>query len=137
LNIIFFFTNVYILNHLLFFFTLFALKEQKYHIHCGRTVCPAEHALYLCCCLRKQIIWHAALSSSHYAMRCWTSESSTYGKQRICRCNSASTHLNVSWLSDFIFYPKPFTNHFSIHSYPQKVVCLSCRTRFISMLLFT
>ena len=41
---------------------------------------------------------------------CWsrgTSESSTYGKQRICRCNSASTHFHVSWLSNFIFYPKP------------------------------
>ena len=40
---------------------------------------------------------------------CWsrrTSESSTYGKQRICRCNSASTHFHVSWLSNFIFYPK-------------------------------
>jgi hypothetical protein len=33
------------------------------------TVCPAEYALYLCCCLRMQIIWHAALSSSHHAMR--------------------------------------------------------------------
>ena len=33
---------------------------------------------------------------------CWnrgTSESSTYGKQQ--------THFHVSWLSDFIFYPKP------------------------------
>ena len=39
---------------------------------------------------------------------CWEpSECSTYGKQQICRCNSASTHFNVSWLSDFIFYPKP------------------------------
>ena len=41
---------------------------------------------------------------------CWnrgTSESSTYGKQRICCCNSASTHFHVSWLSDFIFYRKP------------------------------
>jgi hypothetical protein len=36
-----------------------------------------------------------------------TSESSTYGKQRICRSNSASTHFHVSWLSDFIFYSKP------------------------------
>ena len=35
-----------------------------------------------------------------------TSESSTYGKQWICRCNSASTHFHVTWLSDFIFYPK-------------------------------
>ena len=41
---------------------------------------------------------------------CWsrgTSESSTYGKQRICPCNSAFAHFHVSWLSDFIFYPKP------------------------------
>jgi hypothetical protein len=41
---------------------------------------------------------------------CWNrgmSESSTYGKQRICCCNSVSTHFHVSWLSDFIFYPKP------------------------------
>jgi hypothetical protein len=41
---------------------------------------------------------------------CWSRamwESSTYGKQRICPCNSASTHFHVSWLSDFIFYPKP------------------------------
>ena len=28
-------------------------------------------------------------------------------KQRICRCNSCSTHFHVSQLSDFIFYPKP------------------------------
>ena len=31
-----------------------------------------------------------------------------------------SAHFHVSWLSDFIFYHKPyinrFTNHFSIHS---------------------
>ena len=38
---------------------------------------------------------------------CGTSESSTYGKQRICPCNSALAHFHVSWLSDFIFYPKP------------------------------
>jgi hypothetical protein len=36
-----------------------------------------------------------------------TSESSTYGKQRIYPCNSALAHFHVSWLSDFIFYPKP------------------------------
>ena len=54
---------------------------------------------------------------------CWsrgTSESSIYEKQRICRCNSASTHFHVSWLSDFIFYPKPLYKSlhqsFSIHS---------------------
>ena len=36
-----------------------------------------------------------------------TSERSPYGKQRICRSNSGSAHFHVSWLSDFIFYPKP------------------------------
>ena len=36
-----------------------------------------------------------------------TSESSTYGKQRICLSNSWSAHFHVSWLSDFIFYQKP------------------------------
>ena len=48
--------------------------------------------------------------STAFFSTCWsrgTSESSTYGKQRICRFNSASTHFHVSWLSDFIFYPKP------------------------------
>ena len=35
------------------------------------TVCPAEYALYhVCCGLRMQIIWRAALSSSHHAMCC-------------------------------------------------------------------
>jgi hypothetical protein len=41
---------------------------------------------------------------------CWsrgTSESSIYRKQRICCCNSALAHFHVSWLSGFIFYPKP------------------------------
>ena len=36
-----------------------------------------------------------------------TSESSTYGKQRICLSNSWSAHFHVSRLSDFIFYQKP------------------------------
>ena len=36
-----------------------------------------------------------------------TSESYTYGKQRICFFNSGSAHFHVSWLSDFIFYQKP------------------------------
>ena len=30
------------------------------------------------------------------------------GKQRICRSNSLSSHFHVSWLSDFIFYLKPW-----------------------------
>jgi hypothetical protein len=41
---------------------------------------------------------------------CWshgTSESSTYEKKRICPSNSALAHFHVSWLSDFIFHPKP------------------------------
>jgi hypothetical protein len=41
---------------------------------------------------------------------CWsrgTLVSSTYGKQRVCPCNSAMEHFHVSCLSDFIFYPKP------------------------------
>ena len=49
-----------------------------------------------------------------------TTEGAIYGKQRICFSNSGSAHFHVSWLSDFIFYHKPyinrFTNHFSIHS---------------------
>jgi hypothetical protein len=36
-----------------------------------------------------------------------TSESYTYGKQRICFSNSGSAHFHVSWLSDSIFYQKP------------------------------
>ena len=36
-----------------------------------------------------------------------TSDSSTYGKQRIYLSNSWSAHFHVSWLSDFIFYQKP------------------------------
>ena len=36
-----------------------------------------------------------------------TSESYTYGKQRICFSNSGLAHFHVSWLSDFIFYQKP------------------------------
>ena len=28
-------------------------------------------------------------------------------KKLICCCHSVSTHFHVSWLSDFIFYPKP------------------------------
>jgi hypothetical protein len=27
-------------------------------------------SMWFLCCLRMQIIWHAALSSSHHAMRC-------------------------------------------------------------------
>ena len=48
--------------------------------------------------------------TAFFLSSCWsrgTSESSTYRKQRICPCNSALAHFHVSWLSDFIFYPKP------------------------------
>ena len=54
-------------------------------------------------------------SDGFFSPTCWsrgTSDSSTYGKQRICRRNSASTHFHVSWLSDFIFYPKPLYIYF-------------------------
>ena len=45
-----------------------------------------------------------------FCSTCWshgTSECSPEGKQQICRSNSGSAHFHVSWLSDFIFYPKP------------------------------
>jgi hypothetical protein len=45
-----------------------------------------------------------------FCSTCWscgTSERSPQGKQRICHSNSVSTHFHVSWLSDFIYYPKP------------------------------
>jgi hypothetical protein len=65
---------------------------------------------------------------------CWSrgmSESSTYEKQRICRCNSASTHFHVSWLSDFIFYPKPLYKSLrQSFSIPQKVVLHSITAQF-------
>jgi hypothetical protein len=60
---------------------------------------------------------------------CWsrvTSESSTYGKQRICRCNSASTHFHVSWLSDFIFYPKPLYKWHRLRIRRKRIRSLGC-----------
>ena len=45
-----------------------------------------------------------------FCLTCWsrgTSECSPLGNQQICRSNSGSAHFHVSWLSDFIFYPKP------------------------------
>ena len=39
-----------------------------------------------------------------------TTERAIYGKQRICFSNSGSAHFHVSWLSDFIFYHKPYIN---------------------------
>jgi hypothetical protein len=42
----------------------------------------------------------------------WDVRESAYGKQRIFRCNSASTHFHASWLSDFIFYPNPLYKSF-------------------------
>jgi hypothetical protein len=54
---------------------------------------------------------------------CWsrgTSESSTYGKQRICRCNSASTHFTFRGYRILLSIRNPYINHFtndfSIHS---------------------
>ena len=44
---------------------------------------------------------------SFFLLERGTSESSTYGKQRICLSNSWSEHFHVSWPSDFIFYQKP------------------------------
>jgi hypothetical protein len=54
-----------------------------------------------------------------------TTERAIYGKQRICFSNSGSAHFHVSWLSDFIFYHKPyinrFTNHFSTRSVVERL----------------
>jgi hypothetical protein len=72
------------------------------------------HVICKCCCLRMQIIWRVALSSSHHAMRCfsdllepWDVRELYIRKTADCPCNSALAHFHVSWLSDFIFYPKP------------------------------
>ena len=49
-------------------------------------------------------------SDGFFFSTCWsrgTSESSIYEKQQICPCNSALAHFHVSWLQDFILYPKP------------------------------
>ena len=57
----------------LFFPTHFVLFPSALIWSVDGTVCPAEYVLYhVCCCLhvRMQIIWHAALSSFHHAMRC-------------------------------------------------------------------
>jgi hypothetical protein len=45
-----------------------------------------------------------------FCSTCWsrgTSERSPQGKQWISLSNSGSAHFHVSWLSNFIFYPKP------------------------------
>ena len=56
---------------ILFFPTHFVLFPSVLIGAIDGTVCPAEYPLYhVCCCLRMQIIWRAALSSSHHAMRC-------------------------------------------------------------------
>jgi hypothetical protein len=63
------------------------------------------YSICRCCCSPRFLCRSMAFFST-----CWsrgTSESSTYGKKWICRCNSVSTHFHISWLSDFIFYPKP------------------------------
>ena len=63
------------------------------------------------------LVLHAILRSPRFLSRSTafcstcgavgTSESSPSEKQRICRFNSGSAHFLVSWLSEFIFYPKP------------------------------
>jgi hypothetical protein len=57
-----------------------------------------------------RLVWDSSAVRLLFFPTCWsrgTSESSIYGKQRISPCNSALAHFHVSWLSDFIFYPKP------------------------------
>jgi hypothetical protein len=66
---------------------------------------------------KKRTVSYHIVSSPRFLCRptafcstCWsrgTSERSPSGKQRICLSNSGLTHFHVSWLSDFIFYPKP------------------------------
>ena len=41
-----------------------------------------------------------------FCSTCW-SRGMSYGKQRSCRSKSGLAHFHVSWLSAFIFYPKP------------------------------
>jgi hypothetical protein len=77
------------------------------------------------------VIWLCVLKSSPrffcrltaFFSTCWsrgTSESSTYGKQRICRCNFASTHFHVRGYRILFAIRNPcinrFANHFSIHN---------------------
>jgi hypothetical protein len=57
-------------------------------------------------------VWFTLVCNSPtaFCLTCWsrgTSECSPLGNQQICRSNSGSAHFHVSWLSDFIFYPKP------------------------------
>ena len=45
-----------------------------------------------------------------FCSTCWSRgapERSPQGKHRICCSNTGSAYFHVSWLSDFIFYPKP------------------------------
>ena len=85
-----------------------------YHINNANQLSPSTEAISL---IRPDLKFtyppqqsEIPLPYDGFFSTCWsrgTSESSTYEKQRICRCNSTSTHFHVSWLSDFIFYPKP------------------------------
>ena len=59
----------------LFFPTHFVLFPSALIWAVDRTVCPARirftsSYMWFVCCLRMQIIWHAASSSSHHAMHC-------------------------------------------------------------------
>jgi hypothetical protein len=44
-----------------------------------------------------------------------TTEGAIYGNNRICLTAIGSAHFHVSWLSDFIFYHKPYINRFTNH----------------------
>ena len=78
-------SNLFDINCCLFFKIL---KAVSYLQHSPRFLCRPT-AFFVCC------------------YSCGMSESSTYGKQRICLSNSWSAHFHVSWLWDFIFYQKP------------------------------
>jgi hypothetical protein len=59
-------------------------------------------------CWKVKIQWQCYPRASE---RACVTLSPLFGQGKItfldCRCNSASAHFQVSWLSDFIFYPKP------------------------------
>ena len=57
---------------------------------------------------------------------------------RICPCNSAFAHFHVSWLSDFIFYPKPLyksLHHSFFYSFITILPAESCVTLHYSTIL--
>ena len=66
------------------------------------------HAFYLLIFFSKQSEIPLSFDGIiYFSQSRWTSESYTYGKQRICLSDSWSAHFYVSWLSDLIFYLKP------------------------------